>query len=99
MSCGHALIHYTRYCHRAAAQRDLRPCPRERVHGPLQHIDDTCAQCHPPKKISEINARHDAFRDRKMAQLRQARSKEEVLILQRVLEESSMGWGCVVGAP
>jgi hypothetical protein len=44
-------------------------------------------------KISEINARHDEFRDRKMAQLRQTRSKEEVLILQRVLEESHAARG------
>ena len=88
MSCGHALIHYTWYCYHAAAQRDLRPCPRERVHGPVQHIDDTCAQCHPPIRIKEINARYDEFRDCKMAQLRRAQTKEEVLILQRVIEEA-----------
>ncbi len=88
MSCGHALIHYTCYCHHAAAERDLRPCPRERVRGPVQHIDDTCAQCHPPIRMKEINARHDEFLDRKMAQLRRAQTKEEVLILQRVIEEA-----------
>jgi hypothetical protein len=88
MSCGHALIHCTCYCHHAAEQRDLRPCPRERIHGPLQYIDDTCAQCHPPIKMKEINARHDEFRDRKMAQMRRAQTKEEVLILQQVIEEA-----------
>jgi hypothetical protein len=88
MSCGHALIHYTWYCYHPAAQRDLRPYPRERVHGPVQHIDDTCAQCHPPIRMKEINARYDEFRDGKMAQLRRAQTKEEVLILQRVIQEA-----------
>lgn len=93
MSCGHALIHYTSFCHDAATHRELSPCPREKVHGPLQHIDDTCAACHPPIKISEINQRHDEFRDRKMAQMRQARSRQEVLMLQRVLEEAHAARG------
>jgi len=88
MSCGHALNHYISYCHQAAAQRDLRPCPQDRIHGPLQRIDDSCAACHPSFKISEINQRHDEFRDRKMAQMQQSRSRQEVLVLQRVLEEA-----------
>jgi Cytochrome c552 len=88
MSCGHALIHYRSYCHQAAVQQDRRPCPQERVRGPLQAIDDSCAACHPSFKISEINQRHDKFQNLKMAQMRQARSIQEVLALQRALEES-----------
>ncbi|KAE9370774.1 hypothetical protein N431DRAFT_492807 [Stipitochalara longipes BDJ] len=90
MTCGHALIHYSKYCHHATRHSEHRPCPQDRVHGPLQCIDDTCAACHPPFKFSEINQRHDEFRDRKMAQMRQARSRQEVLMLERVLEESHM---------
>src|SRR5450432_2974682 len=72
MNCGCALIHYTSYCHHAATHRELRPCPQDKVHGPLQHIDDSCAACHPSFKIFEINQRHDEFRDRKMVLMRKA---------------------------
>jgi hypothetical protein len=88
MACGHALIHYTYYCHHASRHGEHRPCSQDRVHGPLQRIDDTCAACHPPFKISKINQRHDEFRDQKMAQMRKARFRQEILMLERVMEES-----------
>jgi hypothetical protein len=58
------------------------------MQGPLQRIDDTCARCHPSFLIAEINHRHDEFRSHKMAQLRRAETREEVLALQGVLEEA-----------
>ena len=88
MSCGHALIHYIYYCHHASLEH--KSCPQDRVHGPHQRIDDTCAACHPPFKISEINRRHDEFRERKMAQMRQARSRQEILALERVMKEAHL---------
>ena len=88
MSCGHAMIHYKTHCHHAAKHRKLRPCRKERVTGLLQHIDDTCAKCHPPFRIVEINDRHDRFRERKMSQLRKAVTREEAMELQRELEQA-----------
>jgi len=93
MSCGHALIFYTSYCHIATSRHELRPCTKEGMKGPLQSIDDTCARCHPPFLIAEINHRHNEFRSNKMAQLRRAETREEALALQRVLEEAHAARG------
>ncbi len=38
--------------------------------------------------ISEINRHHDYFQAKKMAQLRQAETREEVSVLQRALEDA-----------
>lgn len=91
--CGHALIHYTHYCHDATAERRLRPCPQDRVHGPLQYIDDTCSECHPPFRIAEINRRHDDFRERKTEQMRKARTRQEYLMLERMIGEAHAARG------
>jgi hypothetical protein len=43
--------------------------------------------------ISEINRHHDDFHARKVAQMRQAKTREEVSALQSALEESHVARG------
>ena len=78
MTCGHILIHYDRRCHK-------RHC--KTIIGPVKHINDTCASCHPTHVMMEIKIRHDDLRAKLMDKLRRSTSKVEVAELQRALAE------------
>jgi hypothetical protein len=82
MSCGHILIHYEKRCNN-------KPC--KKLTGPVNHLNDTCASCHPSHVMLEINTRHNALRARLMAKLRVSTSREEVAELQKALEEEQVG--------
>lgn len=79
MTCGHRLIHYERQCQRTGCVT---------VTGPQSKLNDTCARCHPPRLIEEINRRHDALRDSLTRQLRQGKTSITEAELQRRIEES-----------
>lgn len=77
MACGHVIHH--------SSKRWERAC--DTVNGPTQTLDDTCAKCHPSLITQEINKRHDALRAILMQQLRNARSREEAIAVERALAE------------
>ena len=83
MICGHVLRHYTQRCR--------TPCAT--LVGLVEHLDDSCARCHPPMVMQEINSRHDALRQHLLSQMREARTREAVQNLQRALEEEHAGRG------
>ena len=77
MACGHVLHHYIKRCQPAC----------DTVDGPMQTLNDTCANCHPSMITQEINRRHDALRAMLMRQLRDARSKEQAAAVEHALAE------------
>lgn len=55
---------------------------------PIQHINDTCANCHAPDVIDEINKCYNELRDKIMTKIQSTQSWEKVAVLHRVLEEA-----------
>ena len=89
LTCGCPLIHYTSRC--PSSLTKCEPCSKPS--GEVHRLDDTCANCHPPFLVFEINRRHDQMRERMIAAMRGARGKEEVKQLQRVMEEAHVERG------
>lgn len=84
MSCGHRLRHYTSRCQSSVDAKKL--C--EEPEGPKQSINDSCADCHAPYAIYEINRYHDELHHKLMESMRRAQTKEEVLAIQREVEKA-----------
>lgn len=86
MTCGHQLIHYTTRC-AASFPGCKEPC--KNLTGPHKKLNDTCARCHPPMVIAEINRRHDALRENLTRQMRGAKIGKQALEIRRRIEEGS----------
>ena len=77
MLCGHSLVHH-----------DHHPPCCDISTKPVRHLQDTCADCHPPIRVARTNREHDSRRKELVRLAGQAASKEEAIVLDKAIKEN-----------
>lgn len=72
--CGHLLISFSARCEEGCALPD----------GPRQHLNDTCAYCHPNVRARLIQSRYDQVLPMIMARIRAARAAGDEQLVRRL---------------
>jgi hypothetical protein len=78
-TCGHIIFSHT---------ADARLCRNESCIVKDTLLNDTCASCHPPILIAEINRKYDALRHSVIERMRKAETLEEIEECERLLSEA-----------